>query len=77
MRVADAFWVMWSERVFEPFVSLQRNALTGKAWEDAVQGLSNIRLERKKWFCIEKKRTNKQTNKNNKSIIHPRFIALK
>ena len=30
LRAADAFWVTWSVR---------RNALTEKAWEDAVQGL--------------------------------------
>ena len=36
LRAADAFWVTWSVR---------RNALTEKAWEDAVQGLG-------KTFCM-------------------------
>ena len=36
LRAADAFWVTWSVR---------RNALTEKAWEDAVQGLG-------KAFCM-------------------------
>ena len=41
LRAADAFRITWSE----PFVSDTRihhlNALTEKAWEDAVQGLGN------------------------------------
>ena len=36
LRAANAFWVTWSVR---------RNALTEKAWEDAVQGLG-------KAFCM-------------------------
>ena len=49
--MADAFRVPRSERIFEPFVSRQRNALTGKAWEDTVEGLGKEKI--RFWIVAE------------------------